>query len=170
MKHQPGLTLIELLAALTTLSVFTAAATAWMTSSARAQTSVEHALTAPITSNRVANLIRDDLDSAIPSTVSVDLATGRLSMITANTINSNAPGWARARWFLDPGKRELIRTTQASDAARPERRVIAWDVDRFSLQGLTPTNTNPTASNWTALRIDLVVENANASLSWERPQ
>jgi len=165
-----GLTLIELLAALTILSVFTAAATAWMTTSARAQAAIEQTLSARVTAQRIADLIRDDLLSSIPATVSPDLASGRLAIITADILTQDSPGWRRVRWFLDPNTNELIRTTQPTDSARPSRRIIAWGVSRFSLERVARANTAATNSNWTGLRISITVENASASVFWERPQ
>lgn len=164
-----GLSLVELLCALTILSAFVVAATSWMTSTAKAQTAIEQTLDKQIMLQRIVVLLRADLDNALPSTVTPVLATGRLSMITADSADQGAPGWRRIRWYLDPNSGELIRSSQRSDSANPTKRVIAWGVQRFEMEVIAISNTTQNAASWAVFRTELDLDGHTAHLFWERP-
>ncbi|MCB9848562.1 MAG: prepilin-type N-terminal cleavage/methylation domain-containing protein [Phycisphaeraceae bacterium] len=163
-----GLTLIELLAALTILSAFTAAASAWLTSATRARAGIEEQFTRRLIVSRVADRIRSDLGAALPATVEADLAEGRLSMIAPDSIDPGGAAWKRVRWFVNAESRELIRETQTTDAARPERRIIAWGVERLDLNRIAAPGAARPERNWSALRIDLRIDGAETAILWER--
>jgi len=137
-----GLTLIETLAALTILSLAVVAGGRWLVSTARYGESLQRVTSDELATTRTIELLRDDLfaiDQSDTNAFGSDSGAvvsreGGISLITANGVPGDAPGWHRVAWFYDERLRTVTRRSRpVGDTGGFTERVVAANISAWSL-------------------------------------
>jgi prepilin-type N-terminal cleavage/methylation domain-containing protein len=121
-RQRPGLTLIELLAALAILAGVVSAGSAWTVTLARSVHSSARATQEFGARARLLAVLRQDLDSAQPQSVSVK--EGTLELLTTHRPGAAIPAWRTVRWSFDPARRRLTREDGATKSQQRHRQSI----------------------------------------------
>lgn len=131
-RVRPGLTLLELLAALAILAGVVSAGSAWtVTLSRSAQSSIRKSQQVNVKS-RVIAVLQQDLDGATPSSVVVK--DGTLEMVTTHRPGDPVPAWQTVRWKFDSAKHSLVREETSARSEDARTQAIDGLIDAWSVQ------------------------------------
>ncbi len=139
MRFGRGLTLIELLAALTLLAVFTTALGALTTTLSRATHRIDRVAHSDRLAQRALALLRRDLDEAWADSTTVDATHSSITLVTTHTLPAEAPGWATVMWRLEPDgdfTTSLVRERtplHAEQTGTPVPQVVLRGVEGFTI-------------------------------------
>ena len=158
-----GMTLIEVLAALSILSMFVVLVTSWMTGSVRRHRQLVERTAGSSTLDRIMEAISADLSASAPNSIEVDEEHARITCRTTHRLPGDPPGWHQVTWQRGDAWGEdrtggLVRFVTTSQGG--DHRVIARDVDGFEV--LTQSQ-----DERITLRINLVRDSDRREQRWE---
>lgn len=145
-----GLTLLEMLAALSLMSLVIAGASSWLLGSTRAERALRDGAEERAWVTRAAERLRRDLDEAVPSGVAIDAERRVVRAVVPDTA-SDEPRWRRVEWSFDPSSRALQRGLIGLDhreggETRQHRTVltgdVAWRIEPVVIEG-TEASSSP---------------------------
>ena len=106
-----GMTLLETLAALALLSIFTFGGGAWIVSASHAARAVTTSSQDSISLTRALDALRADLIEATPESIDFDMNQNEVRVITMRGAPGEGIGWRRVTWRLNESS--LVRVEQS---------------------------------------------------------
>lgn len=119
---RPGLTLIELLAALAIVASVVSAGSAWTLTLTRTAQGNAQSAQACAARARVVAVLQQDLDGAQPKSVTVK--EGTLECLTIHRPGDAVPAWREVSWSFDPTRHQLTREEASPHLSQSGRQVI----------------------------------------------
>ncbi len=178
--NRRGLTLLEMLAALSLMSLVIAGASSWLVGSTRAERALRDGADERAWVTRAAERLRRDLDEAVPGSVEID-AERRVVRAVVPDAASEEPRWRRVEWSFDLSghalRRGLIDLDHRQRGATHRRRTVLtgdvdWRIEPVVIDGMEsnpaprPRRDRGVGANKAAFDLIIGLGEATATVRW----